>query len=40
MDHSDLRAQAPSLAVSMAAADHGPGIQLYQTRHRAGIVAS
>ncbi|WP_251144997.1 methyltransferase domain-containing protein [Streptomyces sp. McG3] len=38
--HSDLRAKAPSLAAGMAAADHGPDIQLAQTRHRAALVAS
>lgn len=40
MNHSDLRAKAPSLAASMAAADHSPDIQLSQTRHRAALVAS
>ncbi|MFE9928652.1 methyltransferase domain-containing protein [Streptomyces sp. NPDC005533] len=40
MNHSDLRAKAPSLAAGMAAADHSPDIQLSQTRHRAALVAS
>ncbi|MEU6954585.1 class I SAM-dependent methyltransferase [Streptomyces sp. NPDC045714] len=40
MHHSDLRAKAPALAAGMAAADHGPDIQLAQTRHRAALVAS
>ncbi|MBJ7907656.1 class I SAM-dependent methyltransferase [Streptomyces sp. DSM 110735] len=40
MNRSDLRAQAPWLAAGMAAADHSPGIQLSQTRHRAALVAS
>jgi SAM-dependent methyltransferase len=40
VNHSDLRAKAPSLAASMAAADHSPDIQLSQTRHRATLVAS
>ncbi|MEU5592849.1 class I SAM-dependent methyltransferase [Streptomyces sp. NPDC020298] len=39
MNHSDLRAKAPSLAAGMAAADHSPGSQLSQTRHRAALVA-
>ncbi|KAB1139426.1 class I SAM-dependent methyltransferase [Streptomyces luteolifulvus] len=40
MNHADLRAKAHSLAAGMAAADHGPDIQLSQTRHRAALVAS
>ncbi|MFE7353820.1 methyltransferase domain-containing protein [Streptomyces sp. NPDC057543] len=40
MNHADLRAKALSLAVGMAAADHSPDIQLFQTRHRAALVAS
>lgn len=40
MSHTDLHAKAPSLAAGMAAADHSPGIQLTQTRHRAALVAS
>lgn len=40
VNHSDLRAKAPSLAAGMAAADHSPDIQLSQTRHRAALVAS
>ncbi|MFE9121539.1 class I SAM-dependent methyltransferase [Streptomyces sp. NPDC007172] len=40
MNHSDLRAKAPSLAAGMAAADHSPDVQLSQTRHRAALVAS
>ncbi|MEU6548828.1 class I SAM-dependent methyltransferase [Streptomyces sp. NPDC046915] len=40
MNHSDLRAKAPSLAAGMAAADHSPDIQLSQTHHRAALVAS
>ncbi|THA80297.1 class I SAM-dependent methyltransferase [Streptomyces sp. A0592] len=40
MNHSDLRAKAPSLAAGMAAADHSPDIQLSQTRHRAALVES
>lgn len=39
MNHSDLRAKAPSLAAGMAAADHSPDVQLSQTRHRAALVA-
>ncbi|MEV7510123.1 methyltransferase domain-containing protein [Streptomyces sp. NPDC091201] len=39
MKHSDLLAQAPSLAAGMAAADHSPDSQLSQTRHRAALVA-
>ncbi|MET8295125.1 class I SAM-dependent methyltransferase [Streptomyces sp. NPDC005180] len=39
MNHSDLHAEAASLAAGMAAADHGPDIQLSQTRHRAALVA-
>ncbi|MEG9550018.1 MULTISPECIES: class I SAM-dependent methyltransferase [Streptomyces griseus group] len=39
MNPSDLRAKAPSLAAAMAAADHSPGVQLSQTRHRAALVA-
>ncbi|MCF3182706.1 methyltransferase domain-containing protein [Streptomyces polychromogenes] len=38
MKHPDLRAKAPSLAAGMAAADHGPDVQLSQTRHRAALV--
>lgn len=37
--HSDLLAQASSLAAGMAAADHSPDSQLSQTRHRAALVA-
>ncbi|MFE3739231.1 methyltransferase domain-containing protein [Streptomyces sp. NPDC059134] len=40
MNHPDLFAKAPSIAAGMAAADHGPDIQLFQTRHRAALVAS
>ncbi|MFD9623883.1 class I SAM-dependent methyltransferase [Streptomyces virginiae] len=39
MNHSDLLAQAPSLAAGMAAAAHSPDTQLSQTRHRAALVA-
>ncbi|MFC8694613.1 class I SAM-dependent methyltransferase [Streptomyces parvus] len=38
--HSGLPARATSLAAGMAAADHGPDVQLSQTRHRAALVAS
>ncbi|MEU8433869.1 class I SAM-dependent methyltransferase [Streptomyces sp. NPDC029216] len=40
MKHFDLRSKAPSLASGMAAADHGPDIQLAQTRHRTMLVAN
>ncbi|MFD8142261.1 methyltransferase domain-containing protein [Streptomyces sp. NPDC059708] len=39
MNHSDLHAEAPSIAAGMAAADHGAHVQLAQTRHRAALVA-
>jgi hypothetical protein len=32
--------QGPSLAAGMAAADHGPDIQLSQARHRSALMAS
>ncbi|NED77248.1 methyltransferase domain-containing protein [Streptomyces sp. SID9944] len=39
MNPSDLPARAAALAAGMAAAEHSPGVQLTQTRHRAALVA-